>query len=220
MAFLWIKINLIMKHLFFIFLSITLLISCSVKHKIACIGDSITEGAGISVQSKNAYPAVLQKLLGENYQVLNAGRSGATMLKNSDLSYWNCNEFSNVFAFKPEIIIIKLGTNDSKKHNWNPIQYENDFQAMIDTFNLSLHKPKIFVCLPVPAFRMQWAIDDSVISTQIIPIINQLQLKNNFQIIDLNTAFKNNSIMFPDGIHPNEAGAEKMANEILKQLKK
>ena len=67
---------------------------------------------------------------------------------------------------------------------------------------------------------MQWAIDDSVISTQIIPIINQLQLKNNFQIIDLNTAFKNNSIMFPDGIHPNEAGAEKMANEILKQLKK
>ncbi|MFY8021289.1 MAG: GDSL-type esterase/lipase family protein [Bacteroidia bacterium] len=209
-----------MKNKILIIALFCLLVSCQSKRKIACIGDSITEGAGIQNQSRNAYPAVLQKLLGEKYQVLNAGRSGATMLKQSDLPYWNCNEFANVFAFKPKCIIIQLGTNDSKIHNWKPDAYEKDFQSMIDTLNLALHQPKIFVCLPVPAFKMQWAIDDSVISNQIIPIIKKLETKNQFQLIDLHTALKENPNMFPDGIHPNEAGAEKMARVIAKVIKK
>jgi alpha-L-fucosidase 2 len=209
-----------MKNILITIAILSMLISCQTKRKIACVGDSITEGAGIPIQSKDAYPAVLQNLLGPKYLVFNAGRSGATMLKKSDLPYWNCNEFANVFAFQPHEIIIKLGTNDSKVHNWNAENYEKDFQSMIDTFNHILHKPKIYVCLPVPAFKMQWAIDDSVISNQIIPIIRRLETKNHFKIIDLNTPFKNDQKMFPDGIHPNEDGAAKMAKEIFEQLKK
>jgi alpha-L-fucosidase 2 len=209
-----------MKNLAFILLSIMIISACQVKTKIACVGDSITEGAGIPIQSKDAYPAVLQNLLGEKYIVFNAGRSGATMLKKSDLPYWNCNEFANVFAFQPKKIIIMLGTNDSKMHNWNLNRYEHDFQAMIDTFNLVLKNPTIYVCLPVPAFKMQWAIDDSVISNQIIPIIKKLETKNHFKLIDLNTTFKDDGNLFPDGIHPNEVGAAKMANEIYKHLVK
>lgn len=207
-----------MKKIGFIFILLIGLCACKTPKRIACVGDSITEGAGIRSQSNDAYPAVLQKLLGPKYLVFNAGRSGATMLKKSDLPYWNCNEFSNVFAFQPQEIIIKLGTNDSKAHNWNAMEYERDFQSMVDTFNQVLKHPKIYVCLPVPAFKMQWAIDDSVISQQIIPIIQKLETKNHFKIIDLNTPFKNDQLLFPDGIHPNEAGAKKMAEEIFKQM--
>jgi len=77
--------------------------SCSGKKeiKVACIGDSITEGAGIYWQSKSSYPVQLDSILGPGYSVLNCGRSGANMLKKSDLPYWICNEFSNVLLLNP-----------------------------------------------------------------------------------------------------------------------
>lgn len=56
--------------------------------KIACAGDSITEGAGLSNPSTQSYPARLQKLLGTNYNVRNFGGSGRTLLKKGDFPYW------------------------------------------------------------------------------------------------------------------------------------
>lgn len=44
--------------------------------KIACVGNSITEGAGIAEPSKNAYPAQLQHRLGSEYEVKNFGEIG------------------------------------------------------------------------------------------------------------------------------------------------
>ncbi|MBE6787567.1 MAG: hypothetical protein E7537_04385 [Ruminococcaceae bacterium] len=46
------------------------------KKRIICWGDSITVGMGMD--NKTNYPAVLQKLLGEKYEVINAGGGGET----------------------------------------------------------------------------------------------------------------------------------------------
>jgi hypothetical protein len=43
--------------------------------KVACVGDSITEGAGVDNPGVNAYPVVLGRLLGTNYQTRNFGVS-------------------------------------------------------------------------------------------------------------------------------------------------
>lgn len=129
---------------------VVLMVSCNSETKIACVGDSITEGAGLKVQSKTAYPFVLNRLLGPTYSVLNAGRSSATLQKKGNLPYWNCKEFANVFAFQPDVIIIKLGTNDTKPRNWNPTNYKEDYQALINTFRTISSHPEIYICLPVP----------------------------------------------------------------------
>jgi hypothetical protein len=47
----------------------------------ACIGDSINEGYGMAVQSKIAYPALLNNKLDAKYSVLNCERSVAAMQK-------------------------------------------------------------------------------------------------------------------------------------------
>ncbi len=47
---------------------------------IICIGDSITEGIGSSDFAKFSYPAQMQKILGENFKVINCGRNGATLM--------------------------------------------------------------------------------------------------------------------------------------------
>ncbi len=43
------------------------------KIRVACIGNSVTYGNGISDSEKDSYPSLLQKMLGEKYEVRNFG---------------------------------------------------------------------------------------------------------------------------------------------------
>jgi acyl-CoA thioesterase I len=188
--------------------------------KVACVGDSITEGYGLKCQSASGYPVVLNTLLGSNDSVLNFGRSATTLQKNGDFPYWICKEFSDVFALQPDIIIIQLGTNDTKATNWHAEQFEKDYQALIDTFKTIPTQPKIFVCLPVPVFKSVWTINDSTMTAGVIPIVTKLAAANHLPMIDLYHGMKNEAGNFPDGIHPNEQGVVTMATIIAKELKK
>ena len=48
--------------------------------KVACVGNSITYGIGVSDPDKESYPARLQQMLGEGYTVERFGKPGATLL--------------------------------------------------------------------------------------------------------------------------------------------
>lgn len=182
------------------------------------MGDSITEGAGLTKQSETAYPVVLNNLLGPEYVVLNSGRSATTLQKLGDFSYWTCKEFTNTFVFKPNIIVIKLGTNDTKSQNWNPERFEADYQALVDTFRTITPTPSIFLCLPVPVYQTEWGINDSTLNKGVIPIIRRLAVKNHLKVIDLNQGMSNQPLLFPDHIHPNEQGASKMATLVATSI--
>jgi len=193
--------------------------ACTVRNiKVACIGDSITEGYGLACQSKTSYPVILNSILGSKYEVLNSGRSATTLQKKGDFPYWICKEFSNVFAFKPDIIIIKLGTNDTKPNNWHADNYEKDYQSLIDTFKTISTKPKIFLCIPVPVFKTKWGINDSTLVNEIIPIVNKLAKTNNLPVIDLYQLMNNQGKNFFDSIHPNEDAVKVMAGIIAKKI--
>lgn len=209
-----------MKRMIFILLYLFPLIfaSCSKQIKVACVGDSITEGYGLTRQSKTAYPVVLDSILGPQYTVLNMGRSATTLRKKGDFPFWICKEFSNVFAFKPDIIIIQLGTNDTKPQNWQADAYKQDYQALIDTFKTIATNPEIYLCLPVPVFKTKWGINDSTIIHGVIPAIKTLALKNHISIIDLYHTMLDQGKYFPDGIHPNEKAAAVMAEIIVKKM--
>lgn len=197
------------------------LISCSDKViRVACVGDSITEGAGLAVQSATSYPVELNRLLGPGYAVLNCGRSATTLQKKGDFPYWISKEFANTFAFKPQIIVIKLGTNDTKPQNWNPESFEKDYQSLLDTFSTIPNLRKILLCLPVPVYQTEWGINDDTLRRGVIPIIKRLSERNKLELIDLNTGLKYSPELFPDNIHPNEQGASKMAAIIARHLQK
>ena len=69
-----------------ILLSIVLsvaLTSCNKEPlRVACVGDSITYGHGIRDREHDTYPAILDSLLGDKFDVQNFGVSGTTTLKN------------------------------------------------------------------------------------------------------------------------------------------
>lgn len=206
--------------------------------RVACIGNSITDGHGIDMATQHAYPALLQQKLGEGYWVKNFGVSARTMLNKGDHPYMNEMAWRDAVAFNPDIVIIKLGTNDSKPGNWQyGAEFKQDLVQMITTLcpdlaNLSKNKKKrakalaevktkIYLCTPIPAFKQTWNISDSVIVNGIIPIQQEVAKEYGLNVIDLHTLFANDGDkMLSDGIHPNDRGARRMMEIIAEELTK
>ncbi len=189
--------------------------------RVACIGNSITDGYGIDMATQFGYPAHLQRLLGNGYHVKNFGVSGRTMLNKGDLPYQNELTWRDALAFRPDIVIIKLGTNDSKPENWQYNKgFKDDLQQMVDALKANKNNPRIILCTPIPAFKPTWNINDSVIVNGITPIINQVAKKNKLQVIDLHTLYAHDGDkMLKDAIHPDTKGALRMAEIIADALK-
>ena len=183
--------------------------------RVACVGDSITYGHGIKDRLHDAYPGVLSSMLGEKYDVRNFGVSGTTTMMDTDMPYMNEQAYKDALEFNPQIVTIKLGTNDSKPFNWKEQEhFKKDLKTLIESFRSLPSKPKIWLCLPVPAYGHAWSINDSIIYNGVIPYIKEVAQEEDLSLIDLNTPFQNKKQYFPDTIHPNEEG-EKMIAEII-----
>ena len=208
--------------------------------RVACIGNSITDGHGIDMATQYGYPAELQKKLGNGYWVKNFGVSARTMLNKGDYPYMNEMAWQDALAFKPDVVIIKLGTNDSKPYNWqHNSEFRQDLEQMVTTLcpalaqpakkgkknksqksQVSSQKPQIFLCTPIPAFKSTWDINDSVIVNGIIPIQKEVAQKYGLRIIDLHTHYANDGDkMLTDGIHPDGKGAQRLAEIIAGEIK-
>ena len=187
--------------------------------RVACIGNSITFGAGIRNRSRDSYPSVLARMLGDSYWVKNFGVSARTMLNKGDHPYMNEPAYKNALAFNPNIVVIKLGTNDSKSFNWKyKADFMKDAQTMIDAFKGLPSQPKIYLCYPSKAYLTGDGINDDIISKEIIPMIKKLAKKNDLSVIDLHTAIDGMPELFPDRIHPNEKGAQVMAKAVYQSI--
>ena len=187
--------------------------------KVACIGNSITYGAGIANRFQDSYPGILSQWLGAGYDVRNFGLSGRVLLNKGDYPYMHEHTLRDVLAFEPDIVTIKLGTNDSKPHNWKyGKEFKKDLNEMIDILQALSSHPQIYLCLPVPSVSDRYGIRDSVITKGIIPVIRQVASKRHLTVVDLYEAMKPYPQYYTDGIHPNEEGAAVIASTLYRTL--
>lgn len=184
--------------------------------RVACIGDSITEGAGTNGRS---YPIQLQELLGDEWRVGNFGVSGRTVLRKGDYPYWNEKAYQNALEFKPDVVIIMLGTNDTKPHNWQyEAEFVTDYRGLVKSFLDLESKPRVFICRPVPVIDQgNFGITEENIQLE-IPRIDALAKELKIDVIDMHAALKKMPELFPDRVHPNAAGAGEMAKAAYKAL--
>lgn len=211
-----------MKKLLVLLLLITASLATAAEPiRVACVGDSITFGAGVEDREKNCYPKVLGDLLGEGYDVRNFGVSGATLLKEGDKPYWKEGKFKEATDFNPNIVIIKLGTNDTKPQNWaHKDQFEADTKALVEHFRGLPAKPEIYLCHPVPAYPGNWGINDATIKKEVVPLVDAAAKETKSKVIDLYKALSRKPGMFPDKVHPNAAGAKVIAETVFKAVQK
>ncbi|MCA9734560.1 T9SS type A sorting domain-containing protein [candidate division KSB1 bacterium] len=197
-------------------LTVLFLVSISSIHaqdfqiKVACVGNSITEGFGRD--NASSYPNQLDALLGDRYNVRNFGIGGRTLLKNGDYPYWNEEIFLLAQDYEPDIVVILLGTNDSKPQNWAyKDEFYFDYADLVDVFRNLASEPEIFVGFPPPVFQDAYGINDAIVHNEIIPLIDSVRTTLHTFYINFYDNMTGMGDLFPDGIHPDAIGYGEMA---------
>ncbi len=194
--------------------------------RVACIGDSMTEGVGTDDFSTQSYPAVLQSRLGEGYKVGNFGISCATMLKNGTdagqpFGYSKLPVMQKALDFNPDIVIISLGVNDCKSYNWEShgSEFLADYQDMINRFRGLPSIPEIYLVMePYVQLNPQtnsWGFEDKGYYEEMLSHIATLSRDNRLTVINLTDIFKGEERdCYAPNDHPNPRGAAMMADAV------
>ena len=200
------------------------------KIKVAAVGDSLTEGYLSTAGNKgdDAYPAWLQRLLGDEYQVQNFGKTSYTLMRGTNKSYWDTTEFTNSKNFEPNIVIIMLGTNDSKDSYWNKDKYLTDAKALVAEYKNLPSKPKVYFALSPHSFAEKPAtagdISADTIDKRLHPAQEELLQDTDFMAqiedeIDLYDATANRSGLYhADGVHFTDTGYKWIAEQMQKAI--
>ena len=174
--------------------------------KVACVGDSVTFGAGIEDREENSFPQQLQQLLGDKYDVGNFGYSGATMLKNGHKPYWNQDQFEQSQTFAPNIVVLHLGLNDQGNNNWpnHKDEFEQDYLDMIAVYKNLPSKPKVIICRMTPTFSGHHWFEEGMRESfkEIQSKIEHIAKKAQVELIDLHEPLYRFPEYFPDNLHP------------------
>ena len=193
--------------------------------KIACIGNSITYGARVENREHNAFPAQLQSMLGDGYEVGNFGVSGTTLLKEGDRPYWDTDAYKEALDFDPDIVFIKLGTNDSKIQNRVHLdRFEENYVDLIMSFKSRNLAARIILLLPVPSFNTDPAKQDStkiwgpVIKDRILPMTQNVAYNTKSEVVDLYQLFIDRPGLLPDRVHPSSLGATIIAKRLYETV--
>jgi len=187
--------------------------------RVACVGDSITEGYTLSNMAIESYPSQLSMLVANDVEVRNFGIRGATVLKKSNYPYWDTRYYKQSKQFNPEIVVLMFGTNDIKNINWNNKKnFIPDYSALINSYKKLNTKPTIYICLPPPSYTNVQGITNKRMIQELIPNIKQVAQRNEVGIIDIHTLLTNKEALFSDKIHPNAEGARQIAEAVYRAI--
>ena len=193
--------------------------------RVACVGDSITRGTFVWRRRTNSYPARLQAMLGDGFCVRNFGVNGHAAQRAADRPYRESEAFAASTAFKPDTVLIMLGTNDSRGDNWRGAEaFLNDYR------NLALHYeslesgPTVWLLTPPALFRLgrskkvRYGMDEHALS-EMCRAIGSLASDLGCGLIDINAATADHPEAFRlDGVHPGAAGARLIAETVFEAL--
>jgi acyl-CoA thioesterase-1 len=170
---------------------------------IVAMGDSLT--AGLGVAQDKSYPALLEKLLAErglNYRVVNAGISGETSSGAKARIDW-------VLKLNPDIVILETGANDGLR-GIDPELVEENIEHIIVT----LKQKEITVVLTGMMMLTN-------LGKNYVDAFNELypRLARRHEVVFM-PFFLQDVAAEPgknqaDGIHPNAAGYEILAANLL-----
>ena len=198
------------------------MLSAQTRVKVACVGDSVTYGYGISDRDNDSYPAQLQRMLGEGYDVRNFGHNGATLLRKGHRPYNTLPEYGEALDFKADLVIIHLGLNDTDPRNWPNYSEEfiPDYKALINDFRAANPDAKIWICRMTPIMHGHWRFLSGTRDwhAQEQKAIDQIAATSDVGLIDLFEPLITRPDLFADNLHPSPEGAGIIAKTVYEAL--
>ena len=179
--------------------------------RILILGDSLTEGYGVSAQQ--AFPSLLEKKLNDEfssdknrrYEIINAGISGSTSSGGVSRIEW-------LLKSKPDFLILALGGNDGLRGV--PVEETKNNLEKIILAAKSKDIPTLLAGMKMPPnYGIEYTRE---FSKQFEDLANQ----ENVPLIPflLEGVGGNPSMNLPDRIHPNPSGHQKIAQTVYQNL--
>ena len=190
--------------------------------KVACVGNSITYGTGLSDRLVQSYPVQLQKMLGNRYEVGNFGKPGATLLNQGHRPYTRQEEYQKALDFAGDIVVIHLGINDTDPRNWPNYRdfFVKDYLNLIDTFRKANPGARIIIARMTPIAdrhpRFQSGTRDW--HGEIQTAIEAVARYAGVQLIDFYEPLYPYPFLLPDAVHPTAEGAAIMAKTVYSAI--
>jgi len=175
--------------------------------RIACFGDSLTEGYGLA--SEEALPMVLERMLadeGVQANCLNFGVSGDTFED-------GLARIDTVLQAKPDAVILEFGANDSFMA-YPPDSIKTTASSVIKAL-LKQDLPILLIGITaVPDMGTEYKqsfdpIFPALVETFDLPLFPDI----------LSSYFGDSSLTLLDGMHPNAGGVEAIARSLLPQVR-
>ena len=189
--------------------------------KIACIGDSITWGFTIVNRRKNSYPALLQQRLGPDFEVRNFGYNDASARFDADTPYVKKSVYKESLDWNPDVVLLMLGTNDTKKHNWDPEIFRKDYRMIAESYMKLPSKPRVILIAPIRIFQPLHlpllGLYSDTMENGVRPAIREIASEMGLELIDLVDLFTDSGYM-KDGVHPQREGARMLEEAIFNGL--
>lgn len=196
--------------------------------KVACVGDSVTYGHGISGWARNNYPAQLQKILGDEYHVENFGHSGTTASSKGDKPYVESPQYELSLDYNADIVVIMLGSNDTKPENWtSSLDFILEYGKIVKSYKAKNPNVRIILCTPPMAFytdgKTSGTTNFDIRPDQVKEVMDRVRLHaltDGCELVDIYDLTKYHPEWFEtDGVHPSNDGAKAIAETVADKIK-
>ena len=200
----------------------------SVK-KIACVGDSLTYGHS---WTDEAFPVYLKQLVADKgCEVGNFGLNGASITGTNPsmyIKYTEQKQYTDSLDFDADVVIIMLGTNDSKDWKAAEPNFEAWYIDLIESYQAKNSDVEIILITAPPTLENnKFNIPNNVIKEMICPIQRDVAEELELPLIDFRQICEEYEGGYEDllrtdaafdGVHLSVKGAQLLARLIFDEI--
>lgn len=186
--------------------------------KVAAVGDSLTYGYGLENRREEAYPSVLLDLLGSHYQVSNYGMSGRSLLSTSDYPYLQEKNAQASLQSDADIVIIMIGSNDSRAAYWNKEQFVKEYRALAESYLRMASQPEVFLVAPPYVPTSRFGLNNDIVRDELQTIVAKTATDLGVHFVNLYLITEGKMDYYSDGLHLTPLGNQVIAQEIFSAL--
>ena len=164
---------------------------------------------------------MLQRLLGAGYEVRNFGHNDAAARFDADTPYVKKGAYRRSLAWAPDIVLLMLGTNDTKRRNWSPEIFRRDYRALVESYLNLPSSPRVVLIAPIRVFLKGGipilGLHPDTLEEGVRPAIRETAAQLGLELVDLGNIFTDSSHLM-DGVHPQREGARMLAEAVYGAL--
>ncbi|MBF0819265.1 GDSL-type esterase/lipase family protein [Streptococcus acidominimus] len=182
--------------------------------KVATVGDSLTYGYGLENRERDAYPSILAEKLGHHYQVSNFGLSGRSLQSTSDYPYLQEKNAQLSLESEADIVIIMIGSNDSRAPYWNKERFITEYGELVDRYLQMPSQPDVYLLVPPYVPTSRFGLNNAIVRSELQEIIPRIAEEKGLEWINLYPLTEGQAAYYSDGLHLTPLGNQLVAETV------